>query len=59
MLEHVISYPDGRVIYFYHDKTVTYQKDENPIERIIMKEKNGLSNRVADLWSGIGSISRH
>jgi len=59
MFQHVMSYPDGRVIYFYHDKTVTYLKDEDPIVKIRMKEKDGLSNHATDLWSDISSISRH
>lgn len=30
MLQRVISYTDGRVVYYYDDKEVTYRKNQEP-----------------------------
>ena len=34
MFKRVIAYPDGRVIFYYPGKTITYNKNKEPVVKL-------------------------
>lgn len=62
MFQRVISYPDGRVIFIYNDREVTYRKNEEPEVRDKIYNKKGiygLLERTTDLSSSRRSFGRY
>ena len=62
MLQRVISYTDGRVVFYYNDKEVTYRKDQEPEVRSIIYNKKGSYGsleRTTSLHSSRRSSSGH
>lgn len=60
MLQRVISYQDGRVVFYYDDKEVTYRKGKEPeiVSRIYnKKEKYGLLGGTPDIRNYSRSLS--
>ena len=62
-LRRVISYPDGRVVFYYNDKEVTYRKDREEPE-ILNKKYNekgnyGLLDWTPNLHFDSSSFSRY
>jgi len=57
----VVSYPDGRVIFFYNVIAVTYRKDKDPEINLINHNKKGLNGFLGsstDVRNNISSYSR-
>lgn len=62
MLNRVISYIDGRVVYYYNDKEVTYRKDVKPeviLKIYNKKEVYGYLGLGTNIFSNSGGTSRH
>ncbi len=47
MWKRVVSYLDGRVVYYYSDKEVTYRKDAEPEVIIRIYNKKEIYGRLA------------
>ena len=62
MLQRVISYTDGRVVFYYNDKEVTYRKNQEPEVRSKIYNKKGsygFLERTTDLYSSRSSSGRN
>ena len=62
MLQRVISFPDGQVVFYYSDKEVTYRKDKEPeikVKSYNKKVSYGFLERTTDLLSSRRSLGRY
>lgn len=62
MLQRVVSYTDGRVVFYYNDKEITYRKDMEPEVRSIIYNKKGnygFLERTTGIRSNRNSPSRN
>jgi hypothetical protein len=62
MLQRVISFPDGRVIFYYTNKEIIYRKNKEPEIKIKSYNKKGtygFLGRATDLSSSRRSLSRY
>jgi len=62
MLQRVISFPDGRVIFYYNEKEVVYRKGEEPETKVKSYNKKrtyGCLEWSTDLPSNLRSLSWH
>jgi len=62
MIKKVISFPDGRVVFYYNNEEVTYRKNEEPeIKNKVYNKKDiyGFLGLVAGIPNNFDSFSRY
>ena len=61
-LKRIISYIDGRVVYYYDKQEVTYRKDREPEIKIKVYDRKGiygLLDHISTVRTGISSARRY
>jgi len=62
MFKRVVSFLDGRVVFYYNDKEVTYREDQEPevIEKLYNKKGTyGFLGRATDIPNSSRSFGGH